>query len=382
MDVAIINRMMGLSRGGGEVWDIRMADELADDGISVTFYVGKPIVSELTHPVESHSTVSVTTPHMRDLAYAAPRGIGGVLADLDSFVFSRRVSDRLEDGNHDIIHVSSDPGFARLSDRLEAPMTITMHGPPHSFYHDTLNPWSSSYRLLERFDGVIGTGVTGSRIEARSDIDVETIHPGVDGELFHPNGETVDWTRPTVLFVGRFVPVKDIPELLEAFDIVRETISDAQLVLVGDGPLKRRVRKRCHSLGFADSVIFAGYVPHERIPQYYRGADVTALSSRHESFGMVLLEAMACGTPVVAPQIDYIPALVGDGECGYLYEKGQPSDLAENLVTVLANPDSAVELGVRGRERAVKRYTWENQSKKLYSLFANILNGKSTPGTP
>ncbi|MFB6198668.1 MAG: hypothetical protein ABEI52_10435 [Halobacteriaceae archaeon] len=118
-DVAFVNRMLGMNRGGGEIWDLRIAEQLQEMGFDITFYIGKPMRSDLSNPVDNFDTVAIRTPHLRDLAYAAPIGIGGALYDLDSWFFRRRVAQELHDTDHDIIHVNSDPQFGRYADRFD-----------------------------------------------------------------------------------------------------------------------------------------------------------------------------------------------------------------------------------------------------------------------
>lgn len=373
MDVAIVNRIAGMTRGGGEMWDLSMAEALANRGVNVSFYVGRPLFGSLEDPITDYEVVKVRTPHLRDLAYGAPRGIGGALSDIDTHCFLRRAATHLESANHDIIQVTSDPGFAKYARSFDCPVIIKMNSPPHSFYHDTLNPWSSSYAFFDEFDRVIGTGITPQAIESRTDITVEKINPGIDTELFTPEGDAIAWKQPTILFVGRFVPVKNVSELLSAFAVVVQQRDDAQLVLVGDGPLKEQLEKECRSLGITDAVSFAGYVPHEEVSQYFRGADVFAMSSRHESFGMVLLEAMASGTPPVAPRIDHIPEIITDKESGLLYEQGNSTDLVDKLLAVLEEPDYCTRLGINARREAINQYTWEQQVDKLHTVYEEEL---------
>ena len=373
MDIAFVNRFAGISRGGGEMWDLKMAEGLERRGAEITFYVGKPLRKELPEPIEEFNSVAVDTPHLRDVAYSAPRGIGGTLADIDKWIFSDRIKKNLRKTDHDIIHINGHPRFAPYISEFDVPVTIKMNGPPHSLWYDVVNPFTSSYDFFEAFDTVIATGVTTQEIQERTSCGVHTINPGVDTDKFSPDGESMDWDRPTVLFVGRFVPAKDLSELLEGFAIVHKEIPESQLVLVGDGPLRERYETLSNSLGLNGAVSFTGYIDPDDVPDYYRGADVFALSSDHESFGMVLLEALACGTPVVAPEIDYIPQIVEDGQCGLLYCKGDENDLADSLRRILKAPKLATKLGSYGQKRAVNHYTWAQQSEHLHQIFRDVV---------
>jgi glycosyltransferase involved in cell wall biosynthesis len=369
VDVAFVNRMLGMTRGGGEIWDLKMAEQLEEMGVDVTFYVGKPLFSGLADPIEAFDSIAIPTPHLRDMAYAAPIGIGGALYDIDEWVFRRRVVDRLLDANHDIIHVNSDPQFGRFVDRFDSPVVVKMNGPPHSLWQDYLNPFSSSYDFFEKFDAVIATGVTTEEIEKRTDVDVHTINPGVDTDQFTPNYEETD--SNTVLFVGRFVPAKNLTTLVQAFSEVQMNHPNTELVLVGDGPGRNRIESEIEALGLKDSVSLPGYVDNESMPRYYHNASVFALASKRESFGIVLLEAMSCGIPVVAPEVGWIPHIVDDEWNGLLWDTEE--DLVAHLDYLLSNPEIRRQYGEYGRKKAIDGFDWKKRAKDLISVYDNTL---------
>jgi len=369
MNVAFVNRMLGITRGGGEIWDLRMAEELRDLGVEVTFYVGKPMRSELEEPIDGFETVEVSTPHLNEIAYAAPIGIGGALYDLDGWFFRRRVVKKLEKRDHDIIDVNSDPQFGGYVDRLDQPVTVKMHGPPHSLWQDYLNPLANSYDFFEKFDAVIATGVTTERIEARTDVNVYTINPGVNTDQFTLGTKEAD--GKTILFVGRFVPAKDIPTLLNVFERVQNTHPDASLILIGDGPHRNRVESKVDELDLEDAVSLPGYVDNEDLPEYYREASVFALSSQRDNHPITLLEAMSSGTPVVAPGIGWIPEIIEHDQDGLVYDT--IDEMVEYLDRLLASPSLREEFGKKGRTKAVGEFSWNERAEDLYSIYNQLL---------
>jgi len=371
MDVVFVNRMLGMTRGGGEIWDLRMAENLEELGVGVTFYVGEPVFGELSDPIEGFDSVTVPTPHLRNMAYAAPKGFAGALYDLDTALFRRRVVSELDERDHDIIHVNSDPQFGRYADRFDQPVVVKMNGPPHSLWQDYLSPFADSYDFFEKFDAVVATGVTTEKIEARTDVDVHTINPGVDTDHFTPGDYDEATEGKTILFVGRFVPAKDIPTLLEVFDGVRDAHPDAELVLVGDGPRRNRIESKIDDLGLGDAVRLLGYVDNKELPAFYRRTDVFALSSKHESFGIVLLEAMSCGTPVVAPCVDWIPNIVDHEREGLLWETKE--EFEAHLDSLLSDPDLRETFGKRGRQKAVDGFDWRQRTERLHSVYENVI---------
>jgi len=372
LNLAFVNRMAGITRGGGEIWDLKMAEGLEERGAEVTFYVGKPLRSELPEPIEGFETVEVPTPHLRDLAYAAPKGIGGGLADIDSRLFMNRTVKKLHGHNHDIIHINSDPRFARVVSRFDVPVTIKMNGPPYSLWYDVVNPFTSSYEFFDAFDAVVATGITTEEIQKRISSEAHTINPGVDTDQFSPDGPTIETDGPTVLFVGRFVPAKNLTLLVEAFADVVEHFPSAELMLIGDGPLRNRIEKRIRELGIQNRVRMPGYVDNADLPQYYRSADVFVLSSRRENHPITLLEAMSCGTPVITPDIGAISDIVDNETNGLLYLPDSLDDLRESLKQLLSDSSFRSQLGTAGRKKMQKEYDWRRQSKRLYKLLGTF----------
>ncbi|MFB6198667.1 MAG: glycosyltransferase, partial [Halobacteriaceae archaeon] len=156
-----------------------------------------------------------------------------------------------------------------------------MNGPPHSLFQDYLNPFSSSYDFFEKFGAVIATGVTTEAIESRIDVNVHTINPGVDTEVFTPAQEDI----------------QNLPKLLRAFNRIHASHPEADLMLVGDGPERDRVESLAEELDLDDVVSFPGYVDNAELPEYYRRAAVFVLSSRRDNHPITLMEAMSCETP-------------------------------------------------------------------------------------
>lgn len=372
MDIALVNRMVGIVRGGGEIWDLKMAEGLKDRGVDVTFYIGKPLRSDLSKPIKGFETVEIPTPHLRDLAYAAPPGVGGALAHLDSRIFCRRVVKEIQRRDHDLVQICSRPHFAHYVDRIDAPVSIVMHGEPYSLWYDVLKPWGSAYDLLEEFDQVIAVEGATQAIEKHSSCNVKTINPGVDTGQFSP-GDYNPTNSKRLLFVGRFVPAKNLKLLVEAFDNVIDEHPDAELVLVGEGPCRERIKRAVDQRDLDSHVEFRGYVPNADLPAMYRSSCAFVLSSKSESFGMTLLEAMSCGVPVVAPRIGVIPDIVEDERTGLLYTANSASDLIAAINRILCSSGLHNSFSRRARERAVDKFDWRNRHDILFKTYKELI---------
>jgi glycosyltransferase involved in cell wall biosynthesis len=365
--------MAGIIRGGGEIWDLKIAEGLEERGANVTFYLGKPLRSELPEPIEDFETVKIPTPHLRDWAYAAPKGVGGALSHVDAEVFCRRAAKTLQNRDHDLVQISGWPHFARYLDWIDAPVSIVMHGEPYSLWYDVVKPWGSTYDLLEKFDQVITVGGAREAIEKRVSAPVATVNPGVDTGVFTPGGSKFDEDDKQVLFVGRFVPVKNLELLIEAFSNISNRHPDAELVLVGEGPRGEALKREVERQGISDQVRFMGYIPNEELPEVYRNAAIFTLSSKSESYGMTLLEAMSCGTPVVAPRVGAIPEIVDDERTGLLYAADSASELTAVIDQMLSNPELRHSYGRQSRKRAIDEFDWSERQAGLFELYENVI---------
>jgi D-inositol-3-phosphate glycosyltransferase len=214
---------------------------------------------------------------------------------------------------------------------------------------------------------------------------VEIVAPGVDHALFSP-GDRATARRslgiapggPIVLFVGRLQPLKAAGVAVRAVaSLERFGVAGARLVVVG-GPSGaqgldevRALRDEVESAGLADRVSFVPPQPHELLPRYFQAADCCVVPSRSESFGLVALEAAACGTPVVASAVGGMTTLVAHGRTGYLVESGDVGSFARYLARVLSEPGAAAEMGAAAAERA-RSYTWPVAAARLRRLYGEL----------
>jgi glycosyltransferase involved in cell wall biosynthesis len=192
-----------------------------------------------------------------------------------------------------------------------------------------------------------------------------TIVPcGVDVAQFHPDGPALPTTRPhRVVGVGRLVPRKGFAELIAALP----TVPDTELVIAGGPQPDRldedaealRLLKLAARLGVADRVTLTGQVDRARMPALLRSADLVACVPWYEPFGIVPLEAMACGVPVLASAVGGLTDTVVDGVTGSLVPARDPRTLAAVMRGLLADPAWRCGLGIAGRDRAVSRYSWD-----------------------
>jgi phosphatidylinositol alpha-1,6-mannosyltransferase len=225
--------------------------------------------------------------------------------------------------------------------------------------------YARTSRLVWRYDPEV-IGAT---------IDANRFNPMVDGSrVRHHLRIPPPEEGHMVLYVGRLVPHKGVEFLLEAVPGFKDT---AHLVVVGSGPWRETLEKRAAMNGISDSVTFAGSVPYEELPAYYRAADVAVLPSisRLEAFGLVGLEAMASERPVVMSDIPGVREVIEDGEHGFHSRPVDPVDIAEKVNALLEDPKLRSEMGERGRKRVLEKFTTEVVGKQFRDIYQRILEG-------
>jgi phosphatidylinositol alpha-mannosyltransferase len=207
----------------------------------------------------------------------------------------------------------------------------------------------------------------------------DIIPNGVDLARFAPGTPPPDARRDrrTILFVGRLDPRKGVEHLIDAVGLVRRRLGDAvRLEVIGDGPRRRRLETRAAHLG-PHAVRFHGPVAPEILPRHVAAADVVCSpATRNESFGIVLLEAMACARPVIATDIPGYRLLIESGVNGYLVPPGQVAPLADAVMAVLSDPMLARRLGQTARRHA-DRFGWAAVATRLEEVY-DTLTGPAT----
>ncbi len=188
-------------------------------------------------------------------------------------------------------------------------------------------------------------------------------------------GEKFGIPGPFVLFVGRLASNKGLLPLLTAFGTLAAEEPTAHLVLLGeDGGMRPTVEERIRAAGLASRIHLVGHVDDDRwVAAAYREARLTVLPSEYEAFGLVLLESLAQGTPVVATRVGGIPEVVEDGRSGLLVPPNDPTALAEALRRLWQDRALAARLGQYGQESVVPRYTWEALAARLDALYREVL---------
>lgn len=178
---------------------------------------------------------------------------------------------------------------------------------------------------------------------------------------------------PTIVCVAALRPEKGHDVLLDALPLVRRQVPDARLLLIGEGDCRPALEAQAVALGLGDSVEFLGSVPE--IWAHLAEADVFAIASRSEAFGIAIAEAMAAGLPVVAPAVGAIPELVRPGVTGELFAAGDHRALAAQLVRILASPELRSQMSAAARA-AAEPLRMENAVERYFGVYEELLENE------
>jgi len=202
----------------------------------------------------------------------------------------------------------------------------------------------------------------------------EIVPNGIRLETFdrHLPGLNGEKRAHQILFVGRLSSVKGVDDFVKAAKIVLSQVSDATFLIVGDGEDRERLKKLAK--GYEHRIKFCGHVSRGVLLKLYTSSSALVLPSftRLEAFGLVLLEAMACETPVIASRIPGVRDVVGEG--GLLVTPRDPSSLANAILEILENPTNARSMGKNGRTRVEQKYDWKIIAQDILDLYANVVD--------
>lgn len=373
--------------GGMNVYVRELVSALAQAGVQCTTYTraDRPGLPEVVQIEPGHQVVHVPAGPF-DLA---KEQLPGVLDE-----FGDRVIEHLRgDFPADVVHANywlSGVVAHRVKHELDVPFVSTFHtlAKVKAEGGDLEPLWRerAEHEIISCADAICVSCSEEERQFRRLYGDprgrIEVVAPGVEHAFFAPgdrNGARdaleLPGDVPVLLFVGRIQPLKGPDVAVRALAALDRR--DALLVIVGgasgaDGDAEvAKLDVLIDELDVRDQVRFVPPQPHHTLSTYYRAADVVLVPSRSESFGLVALEASACGVPVVASGVGGLLTLVGDGDNGYLVPDRDPDVFADRVRRILDDPSLASALGGRGAVRA-RSYTWALAAARLRRVYADL----------
>lgn len=361
-------------------------------GVSVHIYHLARQFSRMGHRVKilaPCSNIKAVSDRQDFIALGRPFPVpsGGSVARISlSWWLLPRVRAILRGEGFDVVHVH-EPSTALLpwaaiyfSKSVKVATFHAYHGKPRAYHF-----WKWFLEeLFNRLDGRIAVSQPAREFIAECfPADYRIIPNGVDLEQFSaqvsPLEEFSDG-KLNILFVGRLETRKGFGYLLGAYGRVKEEFPHCRLIVVGSGTRLRKGYEELVMEKEIKDVVFCGYVPDTELPRYYHTADLfCAPAIGLESFGMVLLEAMAAGKPIVASNIKGYADLVAQGSEGLLVPPRNEEALAQAIVSLLKDESLRQQMGQRGRVK-VEEYSWERVAERVMDYYLELLGGRASGG--
>ena len=381
----------GVDAGGQNVFVADLTRALARRGVEVTVYTRRDCV---TLPKRVPMCPGAAVEHV-EAGPATPISKDLLLPYMDEF--AERLQSRWRRRRPDVVHAHfwmSGRAALAAAAPLDIPVVQTFHAlgvvqRRHQGAKDTSPPerCGEETAIVRNADRILATASDELFELVRLGVDrhrVAVIPCGVDLEAFKPDGPRVDRRRDLhrVVVVSRLVERKGIGNVISAL----AEVPDCELVIAGgpgaaemDGdPEVRRFQRLAWSLGVAGRVRFLGAVEHDQVPALIRSADVVACVPWYEPFGMVALEAMACGVPVVASAVGGLVDTVVDGVTGLHVPPRQPDQVAQALRTLLDNPGLRAAMGSAGVRRARRRYGWDVIAQATLAAYGAVCEERAS----
>jgi phosphatidylinositol alpha-mannosyltransferase len=306
-----------------------------------------------------------------------------------SFHLADEVAELIERERFDVLHFH-EPLMPAL------PMTMLRTSPAanvgtfHAFARSNLGYYYGR-RLLEPYLAFLHRGIAVSEPAAAfvhkyfPDYPLQVIPNGIDLETYKPGLAPIRHLRDdrvNILFLGRLEKRKGLGDLLRAFRFLKTRVPKTRLIVVGDGPLRSSAESYVQRHRLQD-VVFAGFVPDSVKPRYYNSADIfCAPATGAESFGIVLLEAMATGLPVVGTEIDGYMSLLEPGKDSITVRPKGWAELGAALVIMARDADLRRRLGTYGYDKA-RRYAWDRVAARVVDVYREAIDSvRKAPAPP
>jgi glycosyltransferase involved in cell wall biosynthesis len=381
--ICLLSKQFPPGVGGAETYAHELANGLAERGHEVDVYT--QWVDTPSEEADVHENVSV---------YRIC-GARRKLVAFETIRFSYIARRAIDVEKYDIIHgtmMPPSPIAVLPFNNVETPVVVTSHGTSLDetravaletpadyllkFFFYPLNVLMD-YIVGKQADGVIAISDHAyQKLTTAYGLDVEkvTMIPhGVDTEWFYPRENrhpAVSQEQITLLYVGRLGARKGLDLALEA--LAEVDIQNVEFLIAGTGRHEDTLRELAHDLDIADSVRFLGYVSDEQLPLLYSSADAFILPSKYEGFGLVLLEAMACGTPVIGADAGGIPTAIDTCGSGFTPNR-TVSQFAKSIEKIIQNDETRIAMSETGLQ-ASQQASWRTVAEKVELLYQKLLN--------
>jgi glycosyltransferase involved in cell wall biosynthesis len=375
MRVTMLVRCLAMMRGGGETRHLAWMRELTALGVEVDVITGQPLLlGGARFPVAGVTHTMLRSPYLRDWVYTFQRrrGFGRLTMDalhLDEEWFCRAAWREIANRQQapDVVHAHALYQAARLR-RDRSAVVLNFPGEPNPRY-------AADIALA---DGLIADGWAAAELPAKLGHPVHAVPKGVDADWFRPAGPNLRRElgleqKRVILGVGRLVPIKNMTLLVDAFARVATSDPTAHLVLVGEGPEQSSLAALAARHDLSQRVTFVGYVPQDALGPYYRTADLFVLSSDFDNSPNVVLEAMACGLPVISTNVGGAAEYIVPRDGGALVAARDEQALAAAIEEWLRDPGKRRAAGAFNRQRVVQQFSWRASAQRLLEVYQTVI---------
>ena len=339
------------------------------------------IVKEYANPILAYLSLSVKEKTLSIHQFGHPMIAYPVTFNRGYFNYeiSRELHEDIIRSNVDIIHVHN---YYSLTYDLIVLLNNVRRKPIVGHYHGgDLSMLLRPFRILKRMtlplaDKLLVTNkFEMQRLVSVCKVPEEKIayiHDGVDTDFFKPLN-AINKEDNLILFVGNLVKEKGVDLLLLAFKKCKQKIKNLRLLIVGEGYMRSYLERMIKTLNLANDVKLAGRLPHDVLRVIYNKATITVLPSKRESLGLVLLESMACGTPVIATINEGAMEIISHGYDGLLVKQDDVTALSEAICRLISDSSLREEMGKRAREKVVRNFSIMEFARKLKELYKSLI---------
>ncbi len=274
----------------------------------------------------------------------------------------------------DIVHLSGCLGesailFSMLRNLFSIPVVLTNHAP-----HYGIKMPSIVRKVCSQADRIccVSKWVIRETIKLIPEVKnkLRLIYNGIP--LFSVAPTSLSFTPPVLMLIGRLSPEKGFSTAIEAFSLLKKRGSSAKLLIAGDGIERNLLLRLVRDLQLGDSVTFTGALKREEIPSTINRASLVVIPSHFESFGLVALEAMQMGRPVIASRVGGLPEIISSSEMGVLVPPNDPLALYKAIEVLINQPEKTIQMGAIGRTIALENFTIDQNAAQYEALYNEL----------
>lgn len=301
---------------------------------------------------------------------------------LYSFLLNFKINGLIKKYNLDIIHLHCGPGGLLMPKKPMAKFICTVH---HTYFQQQKyilsQKWKYFLYILEKkmyknSDKVVVVSEDTKQVLIKNygvfPSKIEVIPNGVDFKKFKKN-KGIKKFKNSLLFVGRLDKRKGIDFLVKTIPFIKKEIPDIKLFVIGDGKIRKKLEKFVRNNDIESNIKFLGFIPDLYLPKWYSICQLTIVPSIFEGFGLTVIESLACGTPVIATNVDGIRDIIKNNKNGILVKYNNKKELTAQVVRLLNNSSLRKEFSIKGLKSIKEKFNWDKIALKTLEIYKNVI---------